>query len=162
MHSCLRKVLLLEEQKTALSLCHSTYRLISFASAKDRLRHLCKFNEGSNYMPARNLASTDKSLPPRVVDYPYISQISQKNTRWPISKASGREPDLTAVHDRWSVNKYVASKSHRRSLTSWTGSGALSCSGQISPLRIPDLIDYQNLIMWSSIQCQEGCWIILD
>ena len=35
----------------------------------------------------------------------------------------------------------------------------ISCK---EPNRITDLIGYQNLIIQSSIHCQEGCWVIYD
>ena len=93
-----------------LSCVMPTYCLIFSASAlppKDQLRHVCEFSEVSDDMPARNSASSNHSLPPRLISGglpPIPAKLVKRIQDGRNGGASGRESDLTAVHNRQPVS----------------------------------------------------------
>ena len=114
--------------------------------------------------------STDKPLPPRLISggLPPIPAKLVKRIQDGLFVEMAELLAETLISPEYTVDDQSTSSKQKpkevTNITDW-----VQCSGLFiaiislkEPHRIPDLIGYQNLIMRSSVQCQEGCWATYD
>jgi len=139
--------------------------------SEDQLRHVHEFSEASDDMPAKNSASSNHSLSPRLISggLPRIPAKLVKRIQDGLLFVEMAELLIeNLISMQYTTDDQSASSKQKSSgitnIMDW-----VQCLGLFmatislkEPHRIPDLIGYQNLIMQSSVQCQEGCWVIYD
>jgi len=144
--------------------------LSASALPREQLRHVREFSKVSDDILAKKSMSTDKPLPPRLISggLPPIPAKLVKRIQDGLFVEMAELLAETLISPEYTVDDQSTSSKQKpkevTSITDW-----VQCFGLFiaiislkEPHRIPDLIGYQNLIMRSAVQCQEGCWATYD